>query len=65
MGTVSAPFTVGALLRRSFRRELIASGLTFTEDKGLLDSLFVVKATPDVIEVIQSAVDDYNEERRK
>jgi len=45
--TGSALFTIeaGLLLRRAVRRGLIASGFSFTEDKGLLDSQFVVSAS--------------------
>lgn len=42
----------GAMIRRSFRTQLAvlaAQGhLTFTEDKGLLDSRFIVTASPEV-----------------
>lgn len=34
--------TAGALVRRAVRRELQRNGLAFTEDKGLLDSQFVI-----------------------
>jgi hypothetical protein len=32
----------GALVRRQVRRELQKTGVSFTEDKGLLDSQFVI-----------------------
>lgn len=35
-------FTVGALLRRPFRRALDAAEIVYREDKGLLDSQFIV-----------------------
>lgn len=36
--------TVGAAIRRPIRRQLQQmNGVTFTEDKGLLDSFFVIK----------------------
>lgn len=38
--------TVGAAIRRPVRRELLKlepRGVTFTEDKGLVDSFFVIK----------------------
>lgn len=41
---ISGPYRVGALLRRSFRRILMTMGLEFTEDRGFLDSLFMVTA---------------------
>jgi hypothetical protein len=45
MIVVRAVFDVGVLLRRDFRRKLMAAGLRFTEDKGWIDSRFVVTAT--------------------
>jgi hypothetical protein len=36
-------WTVGALFRRQIRRELQRNGIAFTEDKGFLDSQFVVR----------------------
>ena len=32
----------GALIRRAVRRQLMATGLDWTEDRGLLDSWFVI-----------------------
>ena len=40
-----ATFVVGAFHRRQFRRSLMIHRLKFTEDKGFLDSLFVVHGT--------------------
>jgi hypothetical protein len=40
--TQTAEFTVGLVLRRGFRRLLRSRGLQFTEDKGWLDSQFIV-----------------------
>lgn len=34
--------TAGALIRRPIRRWLMAQGVSFVEDKGLLDSTFVL-----------------------
>ena len=42
MKTYRYRLTAGALIRRVVRRQLLAAGFTFTEEKGLLDSLFVV-----------------------
>lgn len=36
---------VGALLRREVRRYLMSSDLEYREDKGLLDSVFVVRGS--------------------
>jgi hypothetical protein len=35
-------FVVGALHRRQIRRHMLAAGWSFREEKGWLDSLFVV-----------------------
>lgn len=40
--TYSYPLTAGALIRRAVRRQLLAAGLRFTEERELLDSQFVV-----------------------
>jgi hypothetical protein len=45
-GTGRITWTVGALFRREVRRQLLSSRLSFTEEKGLLDSLFIIR-TPD------------------
>lgn len=54
----------GALIRRSLRTQLavlMAEGrLTFTEDKGLLDSRFVVTASPEVWVRIKEAIARFN-----
>lgn len=42
---ISLNVNAGALLRRKFRRELIKSGASFTEDKGFFDSLFHVSGS--------------------
>lgn len=49
-GTSRAVFEIGLLNRQEFRRVLLKRGLTFNEDKGLLDSLFVVTGPAPVIE---------------
>jgi hypothetical protein len=41
----SAEFVVGLSLRRAFRRRLRSDGLEFTEDRGWLDSQFIVHGT--------------------
>lgn len=46
MAEQRAVFEVGLVLRREFRRQLLARGLRFTEDKGWLDSQFIVHGTP-------------------
>lgn len=38
-----ATFVVGALNRRAFRRMAMSKGLSFSEDRGWLDSFFVVR----------------------
>lgn len=47
-GTGRITWLVGALFRRDIRRYLQKAGLSFTEDKGLLDSLFII-STPDKV----------------
>lgn len=37
-------YVVGLLLRRQFRRLLLSEGCQFTEDKGFINSMFVVDA---------------------
>ena len=41
---VKATGTIGRLYAREFRRALCARGLSFTEDKGWLDSQFIITA---------------------
>ena len=52
--TVSTHFTAGLLLRRQFRRELQKANLDFSEEKGVLDSLFVVRGSPGVIDAVNN-----------
>ena len=40
-------FTVGLALRRQFRRILRSRGLDFTEEKGWLDSQFIIRGNGD------------------
>lgn len=42
-GTGRITWTVGALFRRDVRRQLLAARISFTEEKGLLDSLFIIR----------------------
>lgn len=54
----------GALVRRNLRTQLtvlMAEGrLTFTEDRGLLDSRFIVTASPEVWDRIKGAIARFN-----
>jgi len=52
----SLAFTIGRLYVRSVRRALRAEGMSFTEDKGWLDSQFVVTGTNAEILRLQSAL---------
>lgn len=52
-----AVFVAGLLCRRWLRRELLAAGLEFKEDKGLLDSLFIVSGPESVLRTIKRNVD--------
>jgi len=51
-----AVFLVGLLYRRWFRRELLAAGLQFNEDKGLIDSQFTVTGPDYVLRTIRNNV---------
>lgn len=42
MPSYKITITVGGLLRRGVRRQLQQRSITFTEDKGLIDSQFVI-----------------------
>lgn len=42
---IERDYTLGFLLRGKFRRFLMKSGLIYKEDKGLLNSLFVVSGS--------------------
>lgn len=49
-GTYTITTTVGALHRRSLRRALQrATGITYTEERGLLDSQFVIRTSSKVL----------------
>jgi hypothetical protein len=58
-------FNVGLLLRRQFRRLLMSEGLDFSEDKGFLNSLFVVRAEPKIIQALRETVDDFNRDMER
>lgn len=51
---------VGALLRRGVRRQLMTAGYSFREDKGLLDSLFLVECTAEQYQVLPRWVGEFN-----
>lgn len=53
-------YTIGALNRTDFRRVLQGAGISFLEDKGLLDSQFVVEASPDQHRVLIRAINEHN-----
>lgn len=55
-------FTVGALWRRSVRRALIKGGWPFTEDKGLLDSQFVVEGSVEQLERLQTKLHQWSQQ---
>lgn len=56
---ISLPYTVGALVRRAWRRALFVRGLTYDEDKGFLDSVFLVEATRAEHHELDQLIDDY------
>ncbi|MBD80461.1 MAG: hypothetical protein CL840_16210 [Crocinitomicaceae bacterium] len=49
-------FTAGVLFRRQVRRELIRVGLDFGEDKGWLDSQFVVRGDYAQVKAVQAVL---------
>jgi hypothetical protein len=54
--TVSA----GALVRRDMRALLDQLGITWTEHKGLLDSVFVIECTEEQFRILARAVEIHN-----
>jgi len=57
---VKQVYTIGGLNRGSFRRSLQAYSIHYVEDKGLLDSQFVVDATPAQHQAIMDHIDQIN-----
>jgi hypothetical protein len=53
---VRSTFTVGLLLRGEFRRYLLRRDIEFTEDKGWLDSFFVVHSTREEYQILREMV---------
>ncbi len=53
-------FEIGALLRRSFRRTCLELGVDYTEEKGWLDSFFVVEGTREQIVRLNNYLDYIN-----
>jgi len=60
MSDCTATFLVGALCRRQMRRRLMQEGLQFQEDKGWLDSLFVVEGDVILLRNLQQWVQRIN-----
>jgi hypothetical protein len=50
--------TVGALLRRGFRRMLDQEGVSYSEDRGFLDSQFIVKGEPEAMARVEKRIKD-------
>ena len=48
-GLARVTYTIGALVRRDFRRFLDRHGIIYSEDKGCLDSQFIVPNMPEDI----------------
>lgn len=55
---IQRTYIIGALNRRGFRRSLESAGLAYAEDKGLLDSQFVVTAPINYHLMIQKYIKD-------
>jgi len=53
---------VGALLRRTLRRSLDRAGISYTEDKSLFDSQFVVQVTPQQEARLKAWVQEVNKD---
>lgn len=53
-------YVIGALGRSQFRRSLQAGGVSYVEDKGILDSQFVVDATPEQHRIIIKWINTQN-----
>jgi hypothetical protein len=53
-------FVLGALVRREFRRGLQLYGLDYSEDKGLIDSQFVVTGEEDRLARFKAAFNDWS-----
>lgn len=51
---------IGGLNRTAFRRSLLAAGVSYEEDKALLDSQFVVDATEGQHRIICQYIDQVN-----
>lgn len=51
-----ATYTVGRLLAGQLRRALMNTDLTYTEDKGVLDSFFVVRGPAPQVKSFHEAV---------
>jgi len=47
---------VGCLVRRQIRRFLMKQNIQFSEDKGLLDSLFLITVNDEQLAMIMSIV---------
>lgn len=45
-GLSQSVYRVGLVIRRDFRRLLMAEGIEFKEDRGLLDSAFIFTCSP-------------------
>ena len=50
---------IGALYRSDYRRLLMIHGLDYEEDRGWLDSLFIVKGTYDKLKLLGNQVDEW------
>lgn len=58
----TATYRMGALVRRTFRRDLMALahyGITFREEKGLVDSMFYVRGKKYHLDILEESVRDW------
>lgn len=56
---IKLPYTIGALIRRAWRRALMVRELKYAEDKGLFDSVFLVEATQTQHEELHQLIENY------
>jgi hypothetical protein len=47
----------GWILRREFRRYLLKNNYQFTEEKGWLDSVFYIEASPEQQKILRKVVE--------
>jgi len=54
----NGPYEIGALYRNEFRRNCLRAGVRFQEQKGLLDSTFMIDGPPANVRAVHNWVCD-------